>query len=202
MSPVTFFLLRHAQTDWNVQKRLQGSNDVPLNDTGRVQARALRPFFDALVPDAWFSSPLSRARESLRLATGVEPEKIVIDVRLGEVGLGALEGLAQDEIQRKFGADLWSKWSTISPDGKDFAFPGAESPRESNARLRAGLADLAASGAFRRAVVCTHGFLMRRFLQELDPVEPPRIVPNGLVAEISFSGDGGFRLERLHEPSF
>src|SRR5690606_40004767 len=70
-----------------------------------------------------------------------------------------------------------------------------------NARLRAGLADLAVSGAFRRAVVCTHGFLMRRFLQELDPVEPPRIVPNGLVAEISFSADGGFRLERLHERS-
>lgn len=191
-----FYLVRHGQTDWNVQRRLQGSHDIPINETGREQARALRAFFQTRPLQAWFASPMSRAQETLKIATGVTD--LVIEPSLGEVILGPLEGLSQQEVIDKFGTDLWAKWSTISPEGQNFAFEGAESPAASNLRLREGLKRLARDHAFTQAAVCTHGFLLRRFLQELDPVDPPRIIPNGLIAEVVLE-NGTFELAEVHE---
>lgn len=170
MNSLTFYLVRHGQTDWNLQKRLQGTNDIPLNETGRGQARALRKFFEHHPVDAWFSSPLSRALETLMIATEREAHQIVIEPGLMEVGLGALEGT------------LWS-------GGGDAALPGAEEAESSNSRFRASLIKLSRAHSFTRAAVCTHGFLLRRFLQELAPVDPPRVIANGLIAEVRLTGE-------------
>lgn len=198
MSKRVFYLVRHGQTDWNAERRLQGSHDIPLNTVGREQARALKPFFDHHPVQVYFSSPLSRARETLRLATGIPEERLIIEPSLAEVRLGPLEGLSQQEILDRFGTDLWSKWSSVSTDGQSFAFDGAENPRESNSRLEEGLRRLAHTHAFAAAAVCTHGFLLRRFLQKLDPVEPPRIIPNGLIAEVLLMNDR-LELAAVHE---
>ncbi len=95
-----FFVLRHGQTDWNVEARLQGSTDIPLNDTGRQQARAAAAFFKDRGLTKIIASPLSRAHETARLVgeqLGLEP---VIDARLIERNFGQFEGMTIDEVHQ------------------------------------------------------------------------------------------------------
>lgn len=67
MTFTTLALVRHGQTDWNAQRRLQGSTDIPLNDVGRGQARDAVAVLQDYQWDAVVSSPLSRAAETANL---------------------------------------------------------------------------------------------------------------------------------------
>src|SRR5712675_1471954 len=97
-APVIYYV-RHGLTDWNVQQRLQGRHDVPLNPEGRAQAVACGEILrDLLVRDGkapaelgYVSSPLERARatmEIVRATLGLEPMSFPIDVRLAEIAFG------------------------------------------------------------------------------------------------------------------
>ncbi len=95
-----FFVLRHGQTDWNLQARLQGSTDIPLNDTGRDQARRAAEVLADQGLTRIVSSPLSRALETARIvgmALNLEPS---IDNRLIERNFGLFEGMTIDEVHR------------------------------------------------------------------------------------------------------
>lgn len=93
-----FFVLRHGQTDWNLEARLQGSTDIPLNDTGRDQARHAGEILKSHGLTKIVASPLSRALETARIvgeATGLTPD---IDARLIERNFGLFEGMTIDEV--------------------------------------------------------------------------------------------------------
>ncbi len=93
-----FFVLRHGQTDWNLQARLQGSTDIPLNETGRDQARHAGDILAACGLTKIVASPLSRALETAQIVgqrIGLEP---VIDDRLIERNFGLFEGMTIDEV--------------------------------------------------------------------------------------------------------
>lgn len=96
---VTLYLIRHGETDWNRAQRYQGQRDIPLNETGRAQARRNGLCLKARLPqiaDADFvSSPLSRAIETmelLRQSMGLEPSAYRLDAQLLELHYGHWEG--------------------------------------------------------------------------------------------------------------
>lgn len=91
---MTLYLVRHGETEWNLEHKLQGTRDISLDDKGREQARALRRENEAagLTFDRVYVSPLSRARETARLITGLPEEAFVIDPRLIEMAFGRIEG--------------------------------------------------------------------------------------------------------------
>lgn len=103
----TIYFIRHGETDWNRDRRYQGQQDIPLNDTGRAQARrngaALRPFLPAIAGAEFVASPLGRARETMEIVRGelgLPPDGYAIDPRLVELCYGAWEGTLQDDIIR------------------------------------------------------------------------------------------------------
>ena len=131
-----FFLIRHGETDWNREGRLQGQRDIPLNAVGRDQAdgagRILRSVLVAQGRDPsrlrFTASPLGRARDTMervRTALGLPPEDYGLDGRLKELAFGNWEGRSWAELKadtrplvraRKLG-----KWSFVPPGGESYA---------------------------------------------------------------------------------
>lgn len=148
MTVTTFALIRHGQTDWNAQRRLQGSTDIPLNDVGRDQARGA---VEALAGHGWdavVSSPLSRAAETADLiAAGLGLAVARRVPALTERSFGPAEGM-QD------GPELDA---LRIPGG----FRGAEGEDEAAGRGLAALEALAEEFRGGRVLVVTHGSLLR-----------------------------------------
>ena len=98
MSAGRVVLWRHGQTDLNVQGRIQGSQDFPLNDVGRAQAAAISGEIAAMEPVRILSSPLSRASDTAQCVADRAGVPIELDVRLQERNYGEWEGLNREEI--------------------------------------------------------------------------------------------------------
>jgi broad specificity phosphatase PhoE len=103
----TIYFIRHGETDWNRDRRYQGQQDIPLNDTGRAQARrngvALRAFLPAVAEADFIASPLGRTRETMeiiRAELGLPPAGYAIDPRLMELCYGLWEGTLQEDVAR------------------------------------------------------------------------------------------------------
>ncbi|MGZ4659882.1 MAG: histidine phosphatase family protein [Arthrobacter sp.] len=148
MTLTTFALVRHGQTDWNAERRLQGSTDIPLNDVGRGQARDAVAILAPHEWDAIVSSPLSRAAETADLIA--EGLGLTVSRRVPELterSFGPAEGLqAGPELE-----------ALRIPGG----FKGAESEDEAADRGLAALEALADDYRGQRVLVVTHGTLLR-----------------------------------------
>lgn len=143
-------VLRHAPTDWNAGRRIQGRADIPLSEVGRAAAARWR------LPDwmaGWqaLASPLSRAMETARLL-GLDP---VPEPALTELDWGGWEGLRLSDKSRIDPAELARREAL----GLDFRAPGGESYRELQARLAPLLLRLAAAGRDTVAV-CHRGVIL------------------------------------------
>lgn len=148
MTLTTFALVRHGQTDWNAERRLQGATDIPLNDVGRGQARDAVAVLAPYEWDAVVSSPLSRAAETADLiAEGLGLTVARRVPELAERSFGPAEGMqAGPELE-----------ALRIPGG----FRGAESEDEAATRGLGALEALAEEFRGRRLLVVTHGTLLR-----------------------------------------
>jgi broad specificity phosphatase PhoE len=156
--PVLYYV-RHGETDFNAEQRLQGRRDTVLNAQGRRQAAecggVLKDLFARDQKQAqdfdYVSSPLKRARETmevLRAALGLDPHAYAIDARLMEIAYGEWEGLTLAEIQARTPDVLAQR----DRDKWNFAPPGGESYRELARRTAEWYATLT-----RDTVVAGHG---------------------------------------------
>lgn len=132
MASPTLYFLRHGETDWNVEGRLQGQRDIPLNDVGRVQAEEAGHKLAALLPRPedlrWQVSPMSRTRETAELAReaiGLHRVGYHLDDRLKELTFGAWEGLTWPELRQRdprgAAARSADKWNYAPPQGESYA---------------------------------------------------------------------------------
>lgn len=181
-----FALVRHGETDWNRERRIQGSTDIPLNDTGREQARATGALLASRRWTALVASPLSRASETARLIgaeVGLgEPE---LEPRIAERDYGQAEGLTGPEIDAMF------------PDGADV--PDRE-PREAVAeRAVAALHDLAARHPGEAVIVVAHGGVIRSVLETVAPGRHREPITNGSVHSFRHA-DGALELVAFDDP--
>lgn len=101
-------LIRHGMTNWNTERRAQGQTDIPLNETGRMQAQALA---NRLMNEEWdciFSSDLSRAQETAEIVAGSIGLRVQTDSRLREMYKGETEGTTLEERLSRWG-DGWER---------------------------------------------------------------------------------------------
>lgn len=122
----TFYIFRHGQTDWNINKRLQGKTDIPLNELGLKQASKLADHMKKLPLEMIVSSPLIRAQKTAELVNQYHNLEIEYDLGLRELDFGEAEGLTVIDAQEKYGADLWNNFIKHDDESNKFCFPGGE----------------------------------------------------------------------------
>jgi probable phosphoglycerate mutase len=135
MSAPTIYYIRHGETDWNAEGRLQGSLDIPLNALGRTQAVGAGTILAGLLVrdghDAaslpFVASPLGRARMTMELVRGalkLPLNDYAIDDRLREIGYGQWEGSTLAEARASdpvlFAARVAAKWTVAAPGGERY----------------------------------------------------------------------------------
>ena len=123
----TVLMIRHAETAWNVQRRIQGHTDTPLSSCGMKEAAA-RILPDEFKPGVWYVSPLRRARQTATLMGAIE---FRVEPLLIEMNWGQWEGKRLSELRENDPEGMAAKESM----GLDFSAPSGESPRAVQARL-------------------------------------------------------------------
>jgi broad specificity phosphatase PhoE len=183
--PYRLIFLRHGETAYNAESRLQGQLDIPLNARGREQARSVGRTLQARIgaeieqleaAGAFIASPLVRARETMEIARdaiGLPPHRYRLDTALKEISFGVWEGLTWPEIEARDPKGL----ATRRKDKWSFAPPGGESYAMLAERLRPWLDELTGD-----ALVVSHGGVARALMALVAGVAPPKAV-NAPIAQ-------------------
>ena len=116
-------LVRHGETDWNAQERIQGHTPTSLNANGRAQAELLTKRLASVPLTAIYSSDLPRARETAEAVAATHNLSVHIDEGLRERSFGQWEGLTAEDLHRDW-ADAWARWKTEGDT--ELAPPGGE----------------------------------------------------------------------------
>jgi probable phosphoglycerate mutase len=168
------YYIRHGETDWNVQGRLQGGHDIPLNARGIAQAMhcgdVLRGLFsrEGIDPQTldFLSSPLGRARKTMELVReglGLLADGYRIEPQLSEISFGDWEGYTIAELHnrdpRRIAQREHDKWAFVPPNGESYAAVSA--------RMRDWYEALT-----RDAVVAAHGGTARGLIAYLGIARP------------------------------
>ncbi|MBI1278014.1 MAG: alpha-ribazole phosphatase [Anaerolineaceae bacterium] len=156
-------LIRHGQTDWNIEGRWQGSLPVGLNDVGREQAKALASYLSERKIGSIYCSDLPRALDTalaISDVVGITPQ---IDTRLREFNLGVFQGLTREQIKERypqehqdFEADYWN-----------FAVTNGESRRALQSRAYEAFQDIVSRAVGPEVAIVSHGGTIRMLLLRL-----------------------------------
>jgi probable phosphoglycerate mutase len=156
MSETTLIVIRHGETAWNREKRMQGITDTPLSEVGRAQAQALGRRLAGHEFTALYASDLSRAWDTALAIAEHTKREAVADRRLRERRFGIFEGLTAGEIQERF-PEEHARFASRDPD---YEVPGGESAREFTDRCLGCLSEIADRHRGANVVVVTHGLVL------------------------------------------
>jgi broad specificity phosphatase PhoE len=177
-------MTRHGETDWNAAGRWQGHTDVPLNDNGRAQARAVAEVLRGASLTAIVSSDLSRARETADIIGATLGIQVAyVDADLRERMFGVFEGLTRAECERLH-PEAWRAWVDEQRPAA-----GVEAPEIVAARMNAAIGRAAERVARddAPALVVTHGGALRSAVRLATGVHPAPIA-NGAIWRIEWDG--------------
>ncbi len=183
-------LVRHGQTDWNLSRRIQGSTDIPLNDTGRADARTAAGRLGGDLHHAIYASPLRRARETAEIIAeelGLDEPTLIRDLREREFGEG--EGLLVSEY-----IDRYGDWSAPVPGAETF-----DDVAERTVRALDGIARDSrrrSAPAAESVIVVAHGGVIRALIDHVSGGTLPRlgqVIANGSAHRFEAS-PGSLRL--------
>jgi len=149
-------LIRHGETVWNQQRRMQGHSDSPLSETGVRQARLLARHLKQIAFSALYSSDSGRAQHTARSVAEVTGHDIVLEPRLRERHFGVFEGLTGSEIEANFSAD----YARFKSRDQAHVIPGGESAAQFRARVSACFHEIASRHNGELVVVITHGLVL------------------------------------------
>ncbi len=149
-------LIRHGQTLWNQQHRMQGHSDSPLTETGVRQSRLLGQRLARMQFTALYSSDSGRAHHTARNVAEITGHQVLIDSRLRERHFGVFEGLSGEEIQARY-PEAYARFKNRDVD---YVIPGGESARAFRDRALHVLNEIADRHRNELIVVITHGLVL------------------------------------------
>lgn len=172
----SFYIVRHGETDWNVEKRKQGQKDIPLNSIGRKQAERLSQELKHIAFDVGFSSDLQRAYETACIVSDKQLPVIWQDTRLRERCFGQWEGR------------LWSEFSNASLEEKS----DVESDETIILRVFSFLNETRTKHKGKTILVVTHGDVIRNIVASILPIK-------GDLSDIQTANTCYLKLSYTHE---
>jgi probable phosphoglycerate mutase len=151
--PTKIILIRHGETNWNAEGRIQGHLPVPLNRRGLAQAAAVADRMKNVTVDAVYSSDLLRAHQTAEAIARLDGHEIHDDARLREWDLGMLSGLLRTEAERDHpqAARIYREYLVEAP------IPGGESIRQRFERVTEAVEEIAGRHDGQRVLIVTHG---------------------------------------------
>jgi len=164
-------VIRHGETLWNSEHRMQGQQDSALSELGRAQARALAKRMQNERFTHLYSSDLTRAFETAKAVADVTGHEVRLDTGLRERSFGIFEGLTRAEMAARH-PEEYARFRSRDPD---YALPGGESPRAFHDRCMNCFTQIATRHAGERVVVIAHGLLLAslyRVVHDLDLQHP------------------------------
>ncbi|WP_075794600.1 histidine phosphatase family protein [Massilia putida] len=194
-APTDILLIRHGETAWNAERRLQGHLDIPLNDEGERQAALLASALATEPIDVLVASDLRRARQTAQAVADLRGLALDIEPALRERGYGGFEGLLYSEIEQRFPREF-AAWQARDieaqlPPGRNVG----ESFRTFFDRATGAILALAAANPGKTMALVAHGGVLEcayRLAQGL-PLETPRDfkVYNASINRFRFDPAGG-----------
>lgn len=149
-------LVRHGETDWNVQGRFQGQSDPPLNEQGLAQAGKLTLELAGEKVGAVYTSDLQRARQTAEILARSLGAPLRIDPRLREIHQGKWEGMVVEEIRRGYPQEFARR----AADPLASVPPGGESVRRVQQRALEAAGEIVARHPAEKVVIVSHGLVL------------------------------------------
>lgn len=185
-------LVRHGQTDWNLARRIQGATDIPLNETGREDARNAAALLSADTHHQVCASPLVRAQETAQIIAQTlgldEPE---LHPELRERSFGEAEGIPVAEYMERYGT-----WHAPVPGSETLAEVGERAMQAIERIVRR--SRRRSAPAAESIVIVTHGGLIRAVLERVSGGTLPRegqLITNGSTHRFAYEGNALRSLE-------
>lgn len=191
MEPTRIVAVRHGETSWNVDARIQGQTDIGLNDTGRWQARRVGRALAGEAISTIYTSDLGRAHETARSIAEVAGAAIVPHPGLRERCFGLFEGRTFDEIHREW-PEHADNWRRRIPEWQPPQ--GGESLLQLRERVTRTMESLASRHAGEQIVVVAHGGVLDALYRVAtgQEVNSPRTwaLPNGAINRLLWTPQG------------
>lgn len=203
----TLILIRHGQSQWNLENRFTGWIDVPLTEAGRREAEQAGELLKNLKLefDLAYTSVLVRATETLRIIlAALHQDKIPVvqDASLNERHYGDLQGLNKSDIKKKYGEEqvkLWRRSYDVAP-------PGGESLKDTAARtipfFESRIFQDVKTG--KNVIVSAHGNSLRSIVMHLDRLSTEEVlkleIPTGVPIRYEIGSDGTVASKEILEP--
>jgi len=153
---VTLSLIRHGQTQWNVEGRYTGQSDIPLNEVGRAQARQVAEQLKENPPDVIYCSDLKRAKETASVISTQIKVQLHVDRRLREINQGVWEGMHFDEIKRRYADEFADRLA----NPLEVAPPGGETIGQVQERVLAAVAEIQRNNQDSHVAIVAHGLVL------------------------------------------
>lgn len=180
-------LIRHGETEWNVEGRWQGHADVPLNGRGRAQAEEVAQALSRTKIDAIYVSDLKRTMETAEPLARSQGLELQVDTRLREIDQGEWQGLLVDEIQKRYAEEFRRR----RENPLEVAPPGGETALQVRERVLAAIQDILDRHAGQTVAIVSHGFalaVIRAYFQGVPIAEVWDLVPeNGEIIELEIN---------------
>lgn len=181
------YCVRHGESQFNAQGRIQGQTDTPLSPLGVRQSEALARELAGYPVQAVYSSPLRRALETAQPIAAALGQEVRTDARLMEINAGIFQGLDWSQIEQQY-PDEARRWKSFDPD---FVIPGGESRRSLMQRGRQALEAIREAG-WSQAVVVAHGGLLAaaiKALLDIPAQRNPISLFNGSISVLRWSSE-------------
>lgn len=158
------YLFRHGETDWNKAEKLQGIENIPLNEVGIEQAKTIAELLKNEKLEHIYSSPLDRAYETGKIvanSSNIDIEKVE---GLKEVSFGDYSGKTKTEIRNILGDDVYNGFFYKKNAHTDMAFPNGDKKIDIVNKFTGTVIDIAKTTKYNRVGIAAHGFVIRMFL--------------------------------------